>query len=106
MSAPRPGQGGRGVMHEVAPLLIRPRCIEPTQQARVALRGARLSNEMPTHDEIKAAGGNDVGDWGEKQLATYEGGPLMIDGEPVDVSKLPKFGDDERPEDEPSGADQ
>ena len=48
---------------------------------------------MPTHDEIKAAGGNDVGDWGETDLRGMYDGPLEIAGEMVDVSKLPAFGD-------------
>lgn len=48
---------------------------------------------MPTHDEIKAAGGNDVGDWGEKDIAGAYSKPLMIAGEQVDLEHTPKFGD-------------
>lgn len=54
---------------------------------------------MPTHDEIKAAGGNDVGDWGEaKDLgnADYHE-PFRIAGEVVDLDALPAFGDDDEP---------
>lgn len=45
---------------------------------------------MPTHDEIKAAGGNDVGDWGEKDLAgAYEpDAEFEINGNRVKLSAL------------------
>ena len=57
---------------------------------------------MPTHDEIKAAGGNDIGDWGAKDLAgAYPKGheldvPDLI-GVEVDLSDLVSAGDDEGP---------
>jgi hypothetical protein len=46
---------------------------------------------MPTHGEIKAAGGNDVGDWGEKDLigAYPPGTTFDINGEKVGVDELP-----------------
>jgi hypothetical protein len=47
---------------------------------------------VPTHEEIKAAGGNDVGDWGEKDLTGAYRSPLKIAGEAVDIGKLPAFG--------------
>lgn len=50
---------------------------------------------MPTHEEIKAAGGNDVGDWGEKKLKGAYAKPLIVGGERVDIDKLPAFGSDE-----------
>jgi hypothetical protein len=46
---------------------------------------------MPTHDEIMAAGGSDVGDFGEKQLSGYTR-PFKVAGEEVEIDKLPAFG--------------
>jgi hypothetical protein len=49
---------------------------------------------MATHEEIKAAGGNDVGDWGDKGTPAYSE-PFRINGEVVDLDALPAFGDDD-----------
>jgi hypothetical protein len=57
-----------------------------------------------THDEIKAAGGNDVGDWGEKDIRGAYSGPLNIAGERVDVDQLPPFGDNAGSAECPGGA--
>jgi hypothetical protein len=57
---------------------------------------------MPTHDEIKAAGGNDIGDWGSKALAgAYPKGheldvPDLI-GAGVHLSDLASAGYNEGP---------
>lgn len=49
---------------------------------------------MPTNKQIKAAGGNDVGEWGEKDISGAYDGPFMVGGEAVDTRSLPAFGDD------------
>lgn len=49
---------------------------------------------MPTNKEIKAAGGNDVGEWGEKDISGAYATPFMVGGEAVDIGSLPAFGDD------------
>lgn len=46
---------------------------------------------MPTVKEIKAAGGNDVGEWGEKDLsgAYPDGTTFDLNGHTIDPAKLP-----------------
>lgn len=51
---------------------------------------------MPTDEQIRAVGGNDVGQWGDKDVSGAYDGPLNIAGEQVDVEKLPPFGAPER----------
>lgn len=47
---------------------------------------------MPSRDETRKAGGNDIGDWGEKQTdGAYPPGTKfdLGDGKPIDVTKVP-----------------
>lgn len=52
---------------------------------------------MPTHDDIKAARGDDIGDWGEKDQRGAYSGPLRIAGEQVDLDSLPPLSDNDKP---------
>lgn len=60
---------------------------------------------MPTAKQIKAAGGNDVGEWGEKDTRSSYDGPLNIGGEHVNPDKLVPFGDGEMGDLQSTGAD-
>lgn len=46
---------------------------------------------MTTHEQIKRAGQNDVGDWGEKdQRGAYaKGTKFMVNGKPFDLDSAP-----------------
>lgn len=50
----------------------------------------------PTSKEIGSAGGNDVGDWGEKDLKGLWARPFNIGGEPVSLDDTPPLGDGEQ----------